>query len=190
MRKGCQINNKTVGLIFLIYTVSFCLTACSEDSFNLNTPSVKQVTPTQVLKKFTIVQTDNGHKQWEMEAAEARIYDQKHQAVVTGIRVKFFENDAVTSNLNADRGTMNSSTGDMEVEGKVVVHSLAEKTTIETTKLWYVDKENKIFSDQFVKETRPDVIITGWGLETDPSLRQVVIKKDIKAQVLDQKKGQ
>lgn len=187
MPRNYKINNKTALIIFLIYILSFWLAACSEENLPLNNPSVKQATPTQELKNFNIVQTDNGQKQWELEAKEAKIYEQKHQAIATDIKVKFFEKDVISSILTADRGNMDSASGDMEVEGNVVVKSLVEQTTIETTKLWYIAKERKIFSDQFIKQTRPDAIITGYGLEADVSLKQVVIKKDIKAEVIDPK---
>jgi LPS export ABC transporter protein LptC len=183
-------SQRTTMAFFFLYAVFFWVTGCQEKSSSLDSPPVDQTAPTQKLKKFSIVQTDNGQKRWEMEADEAEIYDQKKQSVAFGIRVKFFENNVETSDLSAKRGTMNSDSGDMEVEGNVVVNSLVEKTKIETTKLKYVDKEHKIFSDEFVRETRPDVIITGYGLEADPSLKQVVIKKDVKAEVIEKKKGQ
>lgn len=186
-----KVKKEIFKILFLIFVLCFYLAGCSEEDLPLSKSQLKSAQPEQELRKFNIVQTNNDRKQWELEAQEAQIYEKTNRAIAKDIRVKFFEDESVSSILTAERGTLNTDSGDMEVEGNVVVTSLVQKTKIETEKLRYIAKEEKIVSDEFVKQTREDAIITGYGLETDPGLRKVVIKKDVKAEVIEpKKKGQ
>lgn len=183
-----KVKREIFKILFLIFVLCFYLAGCSGEDLQLDKSQSKNTQPEQELRKFNIVQTNNGKKQWVLEAQEAQIYEKTDRAVAKDIRVKFFEDESVSSILTAERGILDTNSGDMEVEGNVVVTSLVEKTKIETEKLRYISKEEKIVSDEFVKQTREDAIITGYGLETDPGLRKVVIKKDVKAEIIEPKK--
>ena len=183
-----KVKKEIFKILFFIFVLCFYLVGCSEEDLPLGKSALKSAQPEQELREFNIVQTNNGKKQWELEAQEAQVYEKTDQAIAKDIKVKFFEDEVVSSILTAEKGILNTDSGDMEVEGNVVVISLVQKSKIETEKLWYIAKEEKIVSDKFVKQTREDAIITGYGFETDPGLRKVVIKKDVKAEIIEPKK--
>ena len=191
--KGSKVKKKNFIFISIVGIVLFGLTSCSQEDLTLSELNLKQnftstgTGPEQELKKFNIVQTNDGQKEWELEAKEAKIYEEKKQAIAKNIKVKFFEKDSITSILTAKTGKINSESGDMEVEGNVIINSVAEETKIETEKLRYIAKEKKIVSDEFIKQTRPNTIITGYGLEADTSLEKVIIKRDVKTKVIEHK---
>ncbi len=191
--KECKVKREKFIFLSLVYIVLFGLVGCSQEDLTVSELNVKQTftpedtSPEQELKKFNIVQTNDGQKEWELEAKEAKIYEEKKQAIAEDIKVKFFEKDSVASILTAKTGRIHSESGDMEVEGNVIINSIAEETKIETEKLRYIAKEKKIVSDEFIKQTRPNSVITGYGLETDTSLEKVIIKRDVKSEVIDHK---
>jgi LPS export ABC transporter protein LptC len=66
------------------------------------------------------------------------------------------------------------------VRGDVVVTSEEEGTTLKTESLRWDANRKKIVTDDLVRQERTNTIITGQGLEADPDLEKVVIKKNVK----------
>jgi len=142
----------------------------------------------QFLEKFSMVETQAGKKQWELEAARAILQESEKRTKMEKIKLKFYKEEVLASVLIAEKGDINTETGDMEATGNVVFTSESEKVKIETDKLNWDNKSRKIVTDSFVKETRPGGIVTGYGLEADPDLSRSVIKREVKAQVIPQNK--
>ncbi|MFH1784196.1 MAG: LPS export ABC transporter periplasmic protein LptC [bacterium] len=172
-------------ILALIIPVFVYQLGCSKGEDTSGNSGAGKVVADQELRKFNIVQTTDGSKQWEMDAQEAQIYKETKSVDAKDLYVTFFEEGKKSSILTAQKGKLNTDSGDIEVEGNVVVNSLVQNTTIETEKLFYIAKDEKIVSNEFVKQTREDSIITGYGLETDPGLRKVQIKRDVKAEVIE-----
>lgn len=84
-----------------------------------------------------------------------------------GIRAIFFDTEGVqTSMLTANSAIQYPKRGVMEAHGNVVVVN-EEGDTLFTEKLVWLEREEKIFSDQYVRIVRPDEIIYGDGLESN-----------------------
>jgi LPS export ABC transporter protein LptC len=73
----------------------------------------------------------------------------------------------------------------MFVYGEVVGTSL-DGDVLETDTLRYLNVEDKIVSDSFVRLTRGNNVMTGYGLEADNRLSSVDIKRDVKATLVDE----
>ena len=58
---------------------------------------------------------------------------------------------------------------------------------LETDSLLWLNARDKIISNCFVKLTRGNDVWTGIGLECDQDLSSVVIKKDVQAEIIDEK---
>ncbi|MDD5491646.1 MAG: LPS export ABC transporter periplasmic protein LptC [bacterium] len=142
----------------------------------------------QFLEKFSMVETQAGKKQWELEAARALLQESEKRTKLEKIKLKFYKEEKLASILIAEKGDINTETGDMEAIGNVVFTSESEKVKVETDKLDWDNKRKKIVTDSFVKETRPGGIVTGYGLEAEPDLSRSIIKREVKAQVIPQNK--
>ncbi len=84
-----------------------------------------------------------------------------------GIRAIFFDAQSnPSSKLSANRAVQYPNEGKMEAHGNVVVvNELGD--TLYTEKLVWLEKEDRIFSDAYVRIVRPDEIIFGDGLESN-----------------------
>jgi len=56
----------------------------------------------------------------------------------------------------------------------------AEGAVLETSELVWDSLSEKMTSRKFVKVTKGSNVMTGWGLEADPGLEQIVIKEDVR----------
>jgi len=76
----------------------------------------------------------------------------------------------------------------MVAQGHVLVVS-KDGAKLETNLLRWDNARQKIMSDDSVRITRGKTVMTGIGLESDPSLEHVVIKEKFKAHAVPEKKG-
>ncbi|NIM03259.1 LPS export ABC transporter periplasmic protein LptC [bacterium] len=136
--------------------------------------------PDQAIENFTLAHTNQGEKEWELEADRAEIYEREGKTIVRRLKLKFYDQGKIASVLTAREGEINSPSGDMHVRGNVVVNSEKERIMLKTESLRWDAREKKILTNDFVRQEKGDTIITGWGLESDPELEKLVIKKDVK----------
>ena len=69
--------------------------------------------------------------------------------------------------------------------GNVIVRS-TNGDVLETDSLMWVNTQDKIISKSFVKLTQGRNVITGFGLECDPTLNSVDILRNVRARIIDE----
>ncbi len=156
------------------------LSSCGKEEPQKTKITGEKSFPDQAIQDFTLTHTNQGEKEWELEAERAEVYDKEGKTIVHKLKLKFYEQGKVASVLTARRGEISSPSGDIEVKGDVVVTSQKEKMTLNTNSLKWDARRNRIFTDDFVRQEKVDTIVTGQGLESDPELERLVIKKDVK----------
>ncbi len=173
----------------LVYIVLIALVMCGCKGKNKNSGEHSAAgNAEQFLEKFSMVETQAGKKQWELEAARALVQESEKRTKLEKIKLKFYKEEKVASILIAEKGDINTETGDMVATGNVVFTSESEQVKVETDILNWDNNRKKIVTDSFVKETRPVGIVTGYGLEAEPDLSRTIIKREVKAQVIPQSK--
>jgi LPS export ABC transporter protein LptC len=147
------------------------------------------IVPDQIIEGFSLVETESGRKQWTLTSQKASNYEQQKTVNIEGVKIDFFhQNEELYSTLTSDRGVMNTVSNDMIAQGHVVVVS-KDGSRLETNQLRWDNLRQKIVSDDSVRITRGKTVMTGIGLESDPSLEHVVIKEKFKAHAVPEKKG-
>jgi LPS export ABC transporter protein LptC len=167
--------------------VLFCASAC-QNKDKTGPAENSDYRGEQKLEKFSMVETLAGKTQWELEASRADVFETEKRTKLEKIKLKFFKDNKLTSVLIAEKGDINTETGDMQAVGNVVFSSEQEQVKVESEQLNWDNKRKKILTDSFVKETRPQGVVTGYGLEADPDLSRSVIKREVKAQVIQPEK--
>jgi len=162
--------------IFVAFSI---LSSCGKEKPEIPRMAGRESSPEQAIENFTLTHTNEGEKEWELEADRAEIYKREGKTIVQKLKVKFYDQGKITSILTAREGELLSQSGNMEVRGNVVITSHEEGTTLETESLKWDAKREKIVTDDWVRQTRNDTIITGQGLESDPALEKVIIKKNV-----------
>jgi len=135
------------------------------------------------MKGFNLVQTIGGIKRLEVNAEEAQIYLKEKIMKFYDVKVKYFDKGKEISNLKSNEGIIYTDINEMELLGKVEI--IAESNTkLETKKLRWIERDNKLFTDDFVKITRGDNVMMGYGMESDLNLENIVIK-EVKTKITD-----
>lgn len=88
----------------------------------------------------------------------------------------------INSNLVGDSGVIREKINQLEVYGHVVVVT-QDSARLETDYLRWNPQREKIESESFVKFTRRDDVMTGWGMEADPDLGRLKIKSQVSGSV-------
>jgi len=164
----------------LVLLIVLSLLGCGREKTDSSTAADKKSSPEQTIENFILTHTSQGKKEWELEADRAEIYRREGKTIVQKLKIKFYDQGKITSIVTARQGELHSESGDMEVRGDVVVTSQQEGTTLKTESLNWDAIRKKIVTDDLVRQEKGGTIITGQGLESDPDLEKVVIKKNIK----------
>ncbi len=139
----------------------------------------------QEFSDFRTIESDSGIVKWILEAPVARVYNIRNLLVTDNPEITFYgENGAVTSILTADKGEYNQQTHDLTALGNVVV-TTSEGYTLETESLIWLRELGQIHTEDFVKVTKDNDILTGYGFQGYPELKNVDIKRDVKAYLKD-----
>lgn len=93
----------------------------------------------------------------------------------------------VTTEVVGDSGIIRESTGELHIYGNVVVVT-KDKSRLETDYLYWDSKSDKIKTDAFVRITKGEDVITGWGMEADQRLNRIKILNQVSGTIKDTKK--
>lgn len=159
--------------------------ACAEDEDG-NVTSQNREVPDEIVTDFTTEETDSGLVRWKLTAPRANKYNTRKVFLMDSPRIEFFDDlGNLRTTLTSENGEFSQTTRDMLAYGKVVVVSV-EGDVLETDSLTWLNGQDKIVSDSFVKLTRGNDVITGIGMECDHNMAFVEIKRDIKARIVDE----
>jgi len=140
----------------------------------------------QEFSDFKTMESDSGQVKWILEAPVARVYNIRKLLVTDDPKITFYdENGEISSVLTADVGEYNQETHDMTALGNVVV-TTKEGYTLETESLIMLRELGEIHSEDFVKVTKGNDILTGYGFQGYPELKNVDIKRDVRAYLRDE----
>ncbi|HKQ57876.1 MAG TPA: LPS export ABC transporter periplasmic protein LptC [Candidatus Eisenbacteria bacterium] len=152
--------------------------------------------PDQEVSDFEATETDQGAPQWKMYARSAATYRARNTVVARGLRIDFFDDKGErSSTLTAREGEMNDLTHDMTARGSVVLQT-TEGTRMTTDELQFLNKQQRIQTESFVRVDRRGDVLTGYGFESDPELKNFQFKRQVRATVqtrsggtVEQRKG-
>jgi LPS export ABC transporter protein LptC len=144
-----------------------------------------QNAPEQVIENMEVTFTEQGRRTGVLKADSVAIYQQGKVRKGKKIQVDFFDQDGEhTSTLTAEEGIYDSKAEEIEARGNVVVIS-DEGVRLETEVLSWRKQTNRIFTEAFVKIIRGRNIVSGYGLDTDPRLEDVHIRRNLQGRIED-----
>jgi len=126
------------------------------------------------LSSFELRSYEGSRLGWKLIAGDARISD---TTIIHGLELEFYdENSEITSRLKADSGYVIHDLNDLKVMGNIVVKS-SDSITLWTDELNWSEEKQKIFTDKKVKYSKDNEVYYGKGLESDASLKKIIIKE-------------
>jgi len=168
-------------LISAILAVLLLTLSCSQDQ--TGTTVQPEGMPDQILENSVIIFTVNGIKSTVVKAKYIEKYLAQDLTKAAELYVDFFDSEGKhTSVLVADSGDIQERKQLMEVRGQVVV-TTDKGVKLETKRLRWDPNTAKIITDDFVKITRGQDVVTGYGMESDQELKRIKIKKNVSGEI-------
>ena len=116
---------------------------------------------------------------WELSADEIAYYDERRLAHVKALRADLFPSDLEPIRLTAARGRVDSSTGDMTVEGDVLLRPLWGYD-LETAVLHWDAANRTLHTEAEVKISAESVDISGTGFSGSVDEQHYTLKRGVK----------
>lgn len=168
-----------------LIAIGFSLSACSREVPE-NVTVRKEHVPDEVFSDFVTMESDSGRVQWKLTAPKANRYNREKLVMLENPVIEFFDKEGQRrTTLVSEAGEYSEETRNMLAFGHVEVQSVGGDL-LETDSLFWSSDRDKILSNSFVKLTRGRDVITGYGMECDPNLNSVDIKRNVQATIIDE----
>lgn len=133
--------------------------------------------PSQESFNTTVTFSDSGKVKAVLTAGRIRIFSKFNYTLIdSNAKVDFYKDGVYSSTLTGRRGKIYDATKDVEVYEDVKLVS-TDGSVLTTNKLYWVNKTQRIKSDEFVHITTKTEDIQGYGFEADQNLKNYVIYK-------------
>ena len=162
--------------------VAFIVYSCQsriKESDNLNFDQV----PSQTVNNMFVVQSENGLLQMRMEADKMERYENdslSYEIFPEGFAVFGYNEDGlleteITSDAARHEKVKNQDKETWAAFGNVVVKNIIKQQRMETDTLYWDRKNERIYTDCYVKMYSPDGFMQGYGMESDQRGRNAAI---------------
>lgn len=160
--------------------VLFLFSGCVNDVQEVREVTESRRIPLEVQENLHVRYTDSTQLRMEIEAPVAESYPnlkEPQREFPEGLKVRFYnKNGELSSRLRADYALQLIDEGRWEARGNVVVIN-KEGEKLQTEKLFWDSRREKIYTDAFVRLTTEDEVILGNGFEADQNFEQYEIKE-------------
>lgn len=151
------------------------IVACG-DAGEMDTPAANEAYPEQETEAYHTRQTRAGVAVWELWGDRAESYAGDQTMLLQGVRMHFYEEGEQSAVLTAESAEVDQQTEYTTARGNVVVVN-REGDRLESEVLHWDPEKRLIHTEEFVRFTSGDQILTGYGMDTDPDLTNVRIHR-------------
>ena len=159
--------------------LSFLLISCNNEKIKpkIDLTMDEENIPIQESWNSKILFTENGKLKGILYTDYLEAYNEPKEKLLDNVKVEFFNSSGKkTSQLTSKKGKIDDHTQDMYAIDSVVAVNDSAKVKLESDELMWRKKDEKIVSDKFVRITTETEIIEGFGLESDQSIENYIIK--------------
>jgi LPS export ABC transporter protein LptC len=125
--------------------------------------------------------TELGKMKAHFVAAEMKQFhfaEEKYTEFPQGVAMdRYLDSATIESSITADKAVNHEAKELWEATGRVVVENHIKRQKLETEKLFWDQKNKKIYTDAWVKITKEDTYVQGIGMEADESFDTYVVKR-------------
>lgn len=170
---------KIISILILSVPLLLLYTGCSNDK--IEPPKIDVVSPDSIPSQesfnTTVTFSDSGRVKAILTAGRIRVYTKFNYTLIdSNAKVDFYKDGKYSSTLTGKRGKIFDNTKDVEVYENVKLVS-QDGGILTTEKLYWVNKTQRIRSDEFVHIVTKSEDIQGYGFEADQNLKNYVIYK-------------
>ena len=121
-------------------------------------------------------------RQVEVRATRARVDTAERVAHLEGVRILFSDPVRGPVSIRAEAGTLDLADDDFVLHGRVE-GEVAEGERFETSEVRYDASRDRLWTDQPVRVTRPNLRLEGDGLEIDVQARRLTIRGHVRTTI-------
>ncbi|MGQ0722822.1 MAG: LPS export ABC transporter periplasmic protein LptC [Candidatus Eiseniibacteriota bacterium] len=140
--------------------------------------------PNEGMRGVRIQNIRVGDTRWVLAADSASVFRETKRVEAYPVEVNFFEEERHVSTLTAKLGILLQTTDDLEARGDVRVVT-DEGTVLETEVLFWDHQRALIHTEEFVRIEKGEDVLTGFGMEADPGLNRIDIRRNVHGSVRD-----
>lgn len=176
----CKTNYIGITTTFIVVVMLLLFsTSCSKEKTEVVEVAFDpEQTYTMKATDVSTLISDSGITRYRLKAKEWLVFDKAadpHWYFPEGIYVEKFDTLFHTeASIQADTAYYYDKRGVWELIGNVEVESL-QGERFETSQLFWNQKEEKVYSDKYIRIEQEDKIITGIGFESNQSMTQYKI---------------
>ena len=171
----CRISKKILFILFSILLLFSCSDGKIKPKIDLTIE--EENIPIQESWNSKILFTENGKLKGILYTDYLEAYNKPREKLLENVKVEFFNSSGKkTSQLTSKRGRIDDLTQNMYAIDSVVAINDSAKVKLESEELMWRKKDEKIVSDKFVRITTETEVIEGYGLVSDQSIENYVIK--------------
>lgn len=172
-------NRKVIIYIFFILAI-LLISPSLQSSLNSNLEK-KSEEKFQETKEFFLTETEGGKTKWDIKALSAE-FSSEGQVFLNQVKINFYENGERLLNIKADKGRIDNATKNVHLEGNVIGITNRGESFV-TQYLDWIQAEKNIVTEDRIKVTGQNIVITAKGLHFDTALKKIVLKKNVRAEI-------
>lgn len=170
---------KIFSVAALLYGAATLFYACENNIEEIKAFSSPEALPIIEATNFETLFTDSGQVRFSLKTTKLLRYENEGKEFVEfpeGMEiVKYDANRNIISTLTADYAKQFLVDDTWEAKNNVVATN-EQGDTLKTEHLFWEQKSEKIYTEEFVKIIRPDQVITGIGFTSDQAMQNWKIK--------------
>jgi LPS export ABC transporter protein LptC len=162
------------GILFFSFLVS-----CENDIKTIEKLTAEDTLHLEKAKEIELLYSDSGRLAIKMTSPEYIRYSGNESKLEfpKGMKVVFYKELRESSTLTAKYAILNEGTNLMEARNDVEVTNLDQGEKLNTERLIWDERKQRIYTNEFVKITMRDKVLFGQGFESDQNFDNWSIKK-------------
>ncbi len=133
------------------------------------------------IKEVHLQEEDRGRGSWQLDADYGEIFEAQGKTYMKKVTIRINEPTRDWT-VNSDEGDLLRDSKDVELRGHVVVVA-SDGLRLETSRLNWMAKEQRVWTDQPVKIWRNGVVVQGQGFESGAKDGVTTIKGRVRATI-------
>lgn len=162
----------------LLSVICTCILSCDAEIKKISETEAGNLVNKELLNQINLVYTDSGKVILNIEAPELLRYSKNNQSqdeFRKGIIARFYSHGILSNTLTADYAIRMTDEGKTYLsENVVLLNPKGEK--LETAELIWDERNGRVSTDKFVRLSRADEIVQGYGFESDQNFLKGVIR--------------
>lgn len=167
-------------VLFLAAVVAVLLTRSRGSSVPPSEPA--QSKADYRIKEVHLQEEDRGRASWQLDAEYGEVFEDRGKTVMKKVVIRINEPTRAWT-VSGDEGDLLRDSKDVELRGHVVVVS-SDGLRMETDRLNWAAKEQRVWTDTPVTIWRTGVVVRGQGFESRVKQEATTIKGRVRATII------